>query len=298
MNDLQHHIQDFLAYGRQRGHSPNTLAAYRSALGKFAEYAAEQGVTTVGGVTRQLLRAYAAEVGGTLNPGGAHARLRPLKTFFTWLEDDEVLDRSPMRRVSLPKLPKYILPAVTREDMGLLLSAARESNHPLRDRAILVLLYDTGVRASELCGIRLEDLQPGGRLDISRAKGSRSRMVPISRTALRHINRYLKQERPKAQETALFLSRTGEPMNRNTVKQLIERLCRAAGTKRYSPHAFRRGFAVNYLRNSGDVFTLQRILGHTTLEMTNHYVVMQVEDLKEAHRRASPVDRLRLGTED
>ncbi|MFC6616573.1 tyrosine-type recombinase/integrase [Deinococcus radiophilus] len=159
--DLQHHIQDFLAYGRQRGHSPNTLAAYRSALNKFAEYAAEQHVTSVSGVTRQLLRAYAAEIGGTLSPGGAHARLRPLKTFFMWLEDDEVLDRSPMRRVSLPKLPKHILPAVTRADMGLLLAAAGESNHPLRDRAMLVLLYDTGVRASELCGIRLDDLQPG-----------------------------------------------------------------------------------------------------------------------------------------
>lgn len=286
---LKHHIQEFLSYGRQKGHSRNTLEAYRSALGKFEAYAADAGVTFAEDVTRTLTRAYASHLTDALNPGGAHARLRPLKTFFLWLEAEEVLTRSPMARVSLPKLPRAILPAVGPEDVRVLMVAAQRSRHPLRNRAVLAVLYDTGLRVSELCGLRVGDVQPGGRLNVQQAKGSRSRVVPISRVATRHLSRYLQAERPASALEEVFLTSAEAGMGRDTVKQLLERLCRSAGTPAYSPHCFRRGFAVNYLRNSGDVFTLQRILGHASLEMTNRYAVLHDDDLKDVHLRASPM---------
>ncbi|WP_353885726.1 tyrosine-type recombinase/integrase [uncultured Deinococcus sp.] len=292
---LSDHIKDFLSYCRQKGHSQNTIAAYRNSLEKFMAYAHAQQVTRAEGVTRPLLRGYAEMVSEAMSPGGAHARLRPLKTFFNWLEADEVIDKSPMRRIPLPKLPRKILPAISPQEVQALLGVARQSRHPLRDSALVGVLYDTGLRVSELCGLALTDIQPGGRLEVREAKGGRSRIVPISRTALKLISRYVSQERPATSMLHLFLLDAETPVNRDSVKQLLGRLCKSADIASYSPHAFRRGFAVNFLRNSGDVFTLQRILGHSSLEMTNRYAVLQVDDLKNVHIRASPLTHSKRG---
>ena len=292
---LRDQMQDFLDDCQQKGHSRNTLGAYRNALWKFTEYAAQHGAVNVEDVTRALLRQYAASLSSELSPGGAHARLRPLKTFFTWLEADELIARSPMRRVTLPKLPTQLLPAVGPEEVQRLMRAAGQSRHPLRDRALLAVLYDTGVRVSELCGLQCQELQSGGRLEVKQAKGSRARVVPISRAAVRHVTRYLQDERPESPLGEVFLCHPDAAMNRNTVKQLLERLCKVADIEPVSPHAFRRGFAVNYLRNAGDVFSLQRILGHRSLEMTNRYAVLNTEDLRSMHRQASPLTALQQG---
>ncbi|MDV6373676.1 tyrosine-type recombinase/integrase [Deinococcus sp. ZS9-10] len=278
---------------RQRGHSKATLAAYRTSLDKFTVYAEAAGVTRAEAVTRTLLRSYASSLTEQMSPGGAHARLRPLKTFFLWLEADEVVEKSPMQRVSMPKLPRQILPAVEPQDVERLMAAALCNRHPQRDRAVIAVLYDTGLRVSELCGLQLDDIQPGGRLNIRQAKGGKDRIVPISRVGLRHLARYVQTERPTSPLAEVFLTLPDTAVCRDTVKQLLARLCQAAGTAIYSPHAFRRGFAVNYLRNSGDVFTLQRILGHASLEMTNRYAVLNTEDLKDVHRRASPMSALK-----
>lgn len=290
---LKHHTQDFLMYCRQKGHAPGTQAAYTQALSKFVLYAEAAGITHAEEVTRAFMRDYAQHLTETLSPGAAHARLRPLKTFFTWLEDDEVLRKSPMSRVPMPKLSRQILPAIDADQVKILLDVAQHSRHPLRDRAVLAALFDTGVRVSELCGIHLPDVQAGGRIHVRQAKGGRGRVVPISRVGLRHLTRYIDNERPRTQRPEVFLSNEDTPMNRDSVKQMLERLCRAANLPVFTPHTFRRGFAVNYLRNSGDVFTLQRILGHTTLEMTNRYAVLQDDDLKDVHRRASPMSSVR-----
>lgn len=290
---LAQHIQDFLMGCRQRGHSKATLAAYRTSLDKFTAYAAAEGVTRAEAVTRTLLRNYASSLTEQMSPGGAHARLRPLKTFFLWLEADEVIEKSPMRRVSMPRLPRQILPAVEPDVVERLMEAALGNRHPQRDRAIVAVLYDTGLRVSELCGLHLDDIQPGGRLNIRQAKGGRDRIVPISRTGLKHLVRYIQTERPASPLPEVFLTLPDTAVCRDTVKQLLARLCVTAGTDIYSPHTFRRGFAVNYLRNSGDVFTLQRILGHASLEMTNRYAVLNTEDIKDVHRRASPMSALK-----
>ncbi|PTA67338.1 tyrosine-type recombinase/integrase [Deinococcus arcticus] len=290
---LRQHTQDFLMHCRQKGHAPGTMAAYKLSLDKFLDYAEPAGVTLAEDVTRTLMRAYVTHLGECLSPGAAHARLRPLKTFFRWLEDDEILEKSPMQRVPMPKLPRKVLPAIDTAEVQQLMDVARSTKHPFRDRAVLAVLFDTGVRVSELCALQLDDVQTGGRIRVQEAKGGRSRVVPVSRAALRHLTRYVNTERPETRLPYLFLSNDETPMNRDSVKQMLERLCRTAGLPVFTPHTFRRGFAVNYLRNSGDVFTLQRILGHTTLEMTNRYAVLQDDDLKDVHRRASPVSALK-----
>ncbi|PYE53302.1 tyrosine-type recombinase/integrase [Deinococcus yavapaiensis] len=149
--------------------------------------------------------------------------------------------------------------------------------------------FDSGVRASELAALDLTDVKPEGYVVVRHGKGGKSRAVPVERGTIKAIRLYVTTERDEdAPHRTLFLA-NGEPMARATLDKLLDRLCRLADLPRLSAHAFRRGFGVQYLRNGGDVFTLQRIFGHTSLEMSNRYALLNGDDLKQAHRRASPM---------
>jgi|GEM_PF-1835378 len=186
---------DYLGECRRKGLSKNTLAHYTTALSKFEQWASARAITQLEQVTRVVLREYAEEIGKTLAVGGVHARLRVLRAFFKWLEAEEVISKNPMERVKLPKLPQQILPSVDGEHVEALFLAAKISRHPLRNAAVIGLLYDTGLRASELCGVCVADVK-AGRLEVKQAKGGKARVVPVSRQALRLVRRYLTSERP------------------------------------------------------------------------------------------------------
>lgn len=295
-DELHFLIEDFLDYGKAKGNSIRTQGGYRDALRAFEKWNGAEGVKTASDLTRLVLRRYAESLGQELSPGGAHARLRPLKTFCFWLVDEEILAKNPFTRVAMPKLPLQILPAVTPEDVRKLLKAAREHHKPLRDTAIIGVLFDTGLRVGELCGLKLDDLQRSGRLVVNEAKGGKSRVVPLSSKGVIFLERYIERERKpdNKNEKHLFLGFGGElPMIRHGVTALLARLSRSAGLPPLTPHAFRRGFAVEYLRGGGDVFTLQSILGHSTLEMTRRYATLSGQDTKNAHQSASPLSRIK-----
>ena len=282
-------MEEFLLDCQSRGHSRNTLSAYRCAFKSFSSWTQVRSIERVDTLTPMMLREYAAQCLSDVTPGAAHARLRPLKTLLKWAHREEYLTQDVTRRLQLPKLPREPLATIRVTQVRQLLEAvAQHSRHALRDRAILTVLFDTGLRVSELTGLDLEDLRAEGFLVIRRGKGAKSRVVPISRPTVKVIRRYLADERPESVSCpALFLTSEGR-MAAATVDKLLERSCKAAGLPRFSAHTFRRGFGVQYLRNGGDVFTLQRIFGHTSLEMSNRYAQLVDDDVKDAHRRASP----------
>lgn len=286
-------IQEYEFDCISRGHSSNTMNAYRNALAKFRTYCDFNDVTTLSQITPPLIRGYAAESMKVLSPGGAHARLRVLRSMLRWATDEEYFQRNPMERVPMPKLPKKMLDAVTPQDMRKLLVVAQASATPLKFQALLALLYDTGLRVSEVRNLELSDLLPSQRLLVREGKGAKDRVVPVSRHTLKLVYRYMEQERPETSLQVLFLVDDLTPYSNVTVYKLLERLCKRAKVKRYGPHCFRRGFAVNFLRNGGDVFSLQRILGHSTLAMTNRYAAMTTDDIQDVHRKASPMSALR-----
>jgi len=161
----------------------------------------------------------------------------------------------------------------------------------VRDRAIVLLLLDTGLRVSEAAGIRLGDLRPDSSVKVM-GKGAKERIVPIGSTARGAIVRYLGQRGPGPIEAPLFLGRRGA-LDWRGMQQVLKRLKARAGiTGRLSPHSLRHTFARSYLVNGGDVFSLQQILGHTTLDMVKRYVSLADADVAAKHRTASPADRL------
>ena len=170
-----------------------------------------------------------------------------------------------------------------------------------RDRALILFLLDTGLRASELCALSVGDVDlKTGQVDVKHgqnggAKGGKGRVVYLGKTARRSLWRYLASRADGAdQDAPLFVGKLHRRMNKGVLRQLVARLGEKAGVAHAHPHRFRHTFALTYLRSGGDVFTLQSLLGHRTLEMVQHYARIAQIDIEQAHRRASPVDNWQL----
>jgi integrase/recombinase XerD len=205
----------------------------------------------------------------------------------------------------------------TREQIEALLKAAEYSDEcrtterrtfrmrrgtAKRDNAIVLMLLDTGLRASELCSLNVGDIElKTGRVLIKHgitggAKGGKGRIVYLGKAARRSVWTYLakRDDQGNDPEAPLFLGKFEHPMNKNALLQLINGLGARARVTKCHPHRFRHTFAITYLRSGGDVFTLQQLLGHADLEMVRHYSRIADVDVQQVHKRASPADNWRL----
>jgi site-specific recombinase XerD len=191
-----------------------------------------------------------------------------------------------LRALRRPHVPRRLIALFSDAELRRLLALADE-----RERALVLLLFDTGLRLSELVSLRVGDVRPDGTLHVL-GKGAKERIVPLGTTARRALVRYLGTRARASAIDPLFTGRQGALSQRGT-QQAIARLGRRAGVgTRCSPHTFRHTFAHGYLVNGGDVFSLQQILGHATLDMVRRYVTLSEADLVARHRTASPADRL------
>ncbi|MDA8237993.1 MAG: tyrosine-type recombinase/integrase [Chloroflexi bacterium] len=274
----------FLAAKAAEGAAAKTLTWYRMILRRAVTSLGDgRPVDSLDGAD---LRAWLLELRSTLSPISVAGYVRTLKVLGNWLAAEELARATALRALRKPRVPERLIEPVGDDAMRRLLAVAG-----LRDRAILLLLLDTGLRVSEAGGLRLGDLRVDGTLKV-RGKGSKERIVPVGGTARQAIVRYLGQRGPGAADDPLFLGRRG-PIDGRGIQQAIRRLKTRIGvTGRLSPHSLRHTFARSYLVNGGDVFSLQRILGHTTLDMVKRYVALADVDLVERHRGASPADRL------
>jgi len=254
--------------------SPSTIAFYRFSLEPLEKCLAQKGMEPDADlVTLHLLREFQLWLRDTrgMQPGGEHAVLRGVRATLRWGHDEELLARDPTKKLKLPTLPHDRPPAVQPEEVERCLKVATGMTQPIRNRAILLCLYDTGLRMGEALQLRVDDvdMQTGMiRVRVETAKREKSRAVPMGLRTAKALNRYERMERkptlPLVKE--MFLSRTGEPMTKGGFTHLLVKISTAAEIRRANtaPHAWRRGFAIQYLRNGGDLFSLQQILGHST----------------------------------
>ncbi len=239
-----------------------------------------------------------------------------LASFFNWASREFDLE-NPIKSIPRPRVPPD--PPVEpfkKEEIELLIKACdfcdeAETDHRRkfimqrstgkRDKAILLTLLDTGLRASELCALRITDVDmKTGRVQIrpgeaGKAKGGKGRLVYLGKSARRFIWRYLaEREDGDDAEAPLFLGKFHRPLNRDALRQLVNRLGEKVGVRKCHPHRFRHTFAITYLRSGGDIFTLKSLLGHGSLDMVEHYARIADVDVEQAHRKASPADNWRL----
>jgi integrase/recombinase XerD len=204
-----------------------------------------------------------------------------------------------MAMIPMPKSAAKIINTFTDDQVAKLTDVClRSSVNGHRDLTIFLLFLDSGLRVSELVGIELDDLNlHEGYITIRQAKGRKERIIPIGSIVQKSLWKYINLCRPRPLTdniTSLFLTSSGLPLTRNGIQQMMRRLARRAGITgvRCSPHTFRHTFSKRYLTNGGDVFSLQQILGHSSLASVRIYLNLFACDIKKQHVRFSPVDRL------
>ncbi len=279
----------------ERGLSPHTLSAYRSDLMAFARTQHTQGMTHLQAATAADLQAYLA---WRFRQGASHrsiARmLSSLRRFYGYLLRERVIGADPSTHIESPRLGRVLPRALTEEDVITLLAAPDERTPlGLRDRAMLEVLYATGLRVSELVG--LTPMQINLRQGVVRVmgKGNKERLVPLGEYAIEWLSRYQDEGRPallgRVACDALFPSRRRQTMVRQTFWYAIKRYARLAGIdKPLSPHSLRHSFATHLLNHGADLRVVQMLLGHADLSTTQIYTHVANARLKRLHAQHHP----------
>ena len=300
-------------------HSPKTLEWHATALGLLRRYLEEEraitGVQEVDATAISAWFTYLRTVPGQRGKPRCERTIqtyaRSARAFFRWLMRRETLARNPFDQVAFPKVGRPLIQTVEPEEFERLLQACAPQGEAgwlveraiARNRAIFWVFYDTGIRVSELCGLRIGDFDRKHGLLTVTGKGSKQRRIAVGNTCQRHLLHYLDRHRPGEQELAewgsagedhLFLSETRMPLTRNGVEMLFKRVRERAGItyKRISPHILRHTFAIRYLVLGNDPFSLQELLGHEDMATVKLYMHMNDTIIQEQKRKYSPGDHL------
>jgi integrase/recombinase XerD len=298
--------RQFLVYIRvECGLSANTLAAYSRDLSDLMSDLDKRGITQVKAITPRHLSLHLAEL-KTRQQLAASSIIRHLatvKVFCRWLHARGFVEENPAQILERPtrwrRLPGVLSPAQLR---ALLAAPAPQAwdgrgDPPpplwLRDRAMLELMYASGLRASEVGAVQLTDLHETLGVVRLTGKGSKQRLVPVGVPALKAIRHYLAECRPLLARNGrdqgrLLLSRTGRPLERVAVWQIVKRHARAAGLKNVHPHVLRHSFATHLLAGGADLRVVQELLGHSDIATTQIYTHVDRSHLKDVHRRHHP----------
>jgi len=276
---------------RARGCKKTTIAYYRAKIGHFIAWLESQGVVEVESISRDDIRRYLVHMQNTgHNAGGVHGHARAIRAWLNSLTSDGILQKSPMPK--MPKMPQPAPEAYSREDVALLLDAAAND----RDRALLLFLVDTGVRASELVALDVGDADfTTGAVNVRYGKGDRERVVFFGFRTQKALKRYLwGREDAVTPSSPLFASlrspQEGGRMTTSSLRTVISRTARRAGLPGRGPHTLRRTFAIFSLRAGMDIYTLARLMGHADIGVLKHYLALADTDTAEAHRRHGPVN--------
>jgi len=236
-------LEAFCAGKAAEGLSPRSIVWYRMIGQRLAgRFGAERPVDTL---TPTELRTWLVELRASLSPMSVAGYVRGLRAFGNWLARDGLAVARALRALANPRVPRRVIEPLSDADLRLLLAAAGE-----RDTAVVLLLLDTGLRVSEVVGIRLGDLRRDGGIKVL-GKGDAERIVPVGGTARRAVGAYLAARGPGGSDERLFLNQADQPLTTSGVSQLLRRLRRRTGvTARCNPHTFRHTFAHNYLGSS------------------------------------------------
>jgi integrase/recombinase XerD len=303
---LEESSDAFVAWTIAVGMSPETARIRRAALHRFIEWSAQQGTRNANEITHELLEKYQGSLslyrkrdGQLIADGTKAARLNPVIAFCRWLARQGFVDRDPARRLVLPRSPRRLpsrVPTVA-EMARILRQPDIHSLSGIRDRAILEMLYASGLRRTELARLRIEDVDLESAVVMVRAgKGRRDRNVPIGARAVEWVRRYLAEVRtylaePMSGDT-LFVTDYGEPFERNRLGDMVRRHVVGSGFGgRGACHLFRHACATHMLENGADIRYIQSMLGHSQVSTTEIYTRVSVATLRHVYERTHPSAR-------
>ncbi|GAA1696099.1 site-specific tyrosine recombinase XerD [Microbacterium sediminicola] len=288
----------------ERGLSAHTTAAYRRDIAPYAQWLGERGVVEVADVTLELVTSYVAERAGA-DPAPAATSLARLQSsirgLHRFLLAEQLAPTDPTLRLRPPKMPQRLPKALTIGQVEQLLDAAGPEPGeaeaadlvPLRDRALLELLYATGARVSEAVGLDVDDVTHGDVLRV-RGKGGKERIIPIGSYARAAVDAYLTRARPELARRGrgtprLFLGARGAPLSRQSAWLVIQAAAERAQLHAHvSPHTLRHSFATHLLQGGADVRVVQELLGHASVATTQIYTHVSVDSLRDIYATSHP----------
>ncbi len=316
---LESLVKGYLLTHQTEGSSPHTVEYYRGILNRFLWYAAREGwsddarllnewhIREFLGYVGTEVKRWAKEGNGSESSSRRvslrtlHHYYGALRAFFNWVVKESFLAVSPLTMVKVPKpKPRVIQPYSSEQIKKMLQVCEFDCQHNAkflgsRDRAIILILLDSGLRLSELANIKLQDIDTDrGWIKVT-GKGNKERIVRIGKTAQKALWRYL-MYRGEDDKQELWLSAERRPLQSSGIQSSINRLKKRAGINETGcVHRFRHTFALNFLRADRNPFNLQYLLGHNSLEMVRHYTAaLGMEDALKAHEKASPADLMGL----
>ncbi|RJQ19011.1 MAG: site-specific tyrosine recombinase XerD [Nitrospiraceae bacterium] len=286
------YVERFLNYlSVEKGLSSNTLEAYKRDLRKFEDYieTCGKGIT---GFTRSDLHSFLTHLRDAGNQTATLARsISALRGLCKFMLLEGIISEDPVENLSTPKGWKRIPKTIGTEEVSTLLQKPEGERFSLRDRAILEIMYSSGLRASEVVNMKIGDINFEAGFITLMGKGSKERVVPANEKALNTVRRYIVELRPallkKKTSTYLFLAKGGRPMTRQRLWQLIKKYSKNLSAE-ISPHTLRHCFASHLLEGGADLRALQKMLGHADISTTQIYTKVTPERLKKIHKTYHP----------
>ncbi len=274
-----------------RNYSENTIESYACDISKFIEYLKNRDVLKV---NKDDIRGYVKSISANERTSQSR-KLSSLRTFFEFLVRKGYLSVSPMDGVEGPKLGRYLPDVLSVEEVDKLIEIEPSDDFTFRNRTILELLYSTGLRISELVGLKLENVNLDMALIKVMGKGSKERIIPINDYTLEFLDKYIKEVRPRmlkgVQTDYLFLNNHGKVLSRQAVFLMIKKRAGEIGLKKdISPHTLRHSFATHMLQNGADIRFIQELLGHSDVSTTEIYTHVVNETLKKDYDEYNPRD--------
>lgn len=297
-----HAIDAYLTHAlAEQGLAARSVEAYRRDLVDFAAFVTARGTTSPARVTRAAITVYLI----SLRRRGRSAatvkrRTAAIRAFYRYLLREDALEYDPTLDLAPSRLPRRLPRVLTVEEVERLLAAPDPSTRRgLRDRAMLELMYASGLRVSETVGLDLSDLDLAHEVVRCVGKGNKERLVPVGSQAVRALRTYLGQARPRLAHgrltQALFVSRLGRRLSRQGCWKVIRGYARRAGvTKTLTPHVLRHSFATHLLERGADLRAVQEMLGHASISTTQVYTHVSRQRLRDVYRQSHPRDGMRI----
>jgi site-specific recombinase XerD len=297
---FHHALESFLRAQRRKGRAEGTLVSYRRYLGRLGRFLSQRGISPLAVVTaqevlafwdEQLARESSRPSGGPLSSGTLNVAAASIRAFFAHLLDEGLVLVDPSRDLERPRCPKKLPRKIPtpRQMRQLVLAPDPSKRMGVRNRAILELMYGTGLRASELCGLRLSDVDVVGRqVFVAKGKGGRQRLVPMGRKAAQALEAYL-AKRGASRSTAssdpekgepLFLRQDGGPIRPPALRYILKKSRATARVPFGTPHTLRHACATHLLKGGAGIRQIQALLGHASIESTEIYTKVETSDLR------------------
>lgn len=291
---LQCQLEALLLDCSARSYSPRTIEGYRKVLTVFVKFCNALDIHDPKDVTPNHIRLYLVQQQTHMATISVHHHYRAVKRFFNWMVEEDILKEIPFKNVHM-KVPQIIIQPYPMETIERMVAACDDTKFiGSRDKALILMLLDTGLRLKEITSVMISDINPQSGLITVLGKGNKKRVVRVGKRAQKALFKYLMKRNDEYPN--LWVSEERRPLTSWGVYRSIHSLSHALGitdVKRLV-HAFRHTFATQSLRNGAGEFEVQSLLGHTTLKMTHHYVeTLNSQDAVISHRKFSPADNMR-----